>query len=331
MGKIKPLEQVIADLKKRCGSDCDFSLINKENYVDTHHPILVKCKHCGKVYPKTPHDLMRRGGHLCKRPTKITLEYFFGHLTEEQKEKYDYSLVKEIANGRSKISIICKRCGKVFEQEVRYHLRGQNCPYCWAKQKPQYGHRKPLYGIGVLDVDYALNNDKITNLAYKHWHNIFLRCYSKSYQERNPNYIGCTIDERWHKFSAFKEWFVENYRDGYVIDKDLLVCGNKVYSPDACCVIPQEINCLIVTRHRKSGRFGKGLSITPKGKYIAFITKHNKTYNLGHFNTIEEAFATYKQGKISYVREVADAYYKDGKITKEVYDALYRYEPKFKD
>ena len=37
------------------------------------------------------------------------------------------------------------------------------------------------------------------------------------------------------------------------------------------------------------------------------------------------------KGKIAYVRKVADAYYKEGKITKEVYDALYRYEPKFKD
>ena len=121
MGKIKPLEQVIADLEKKCGDDCDFSLVNKENYVDTHHEILVKCKHCGKVYPqispstgktlypRTPHELMRRGGHLCKRPTKITLEYFFEHLTEEQKEKYDYSLVKEIVNGSTKIKIICKR------------------------------------------------------------------------------------------------------------------------------------------------------------------------------------------------------------------------------
>ena len=64
---------------------------------------------------------------------------------------------------------------------------------------------------------------------------------------------------------------------------------------------------------------------------VAFLNRYNKTYNLGHFDTIEEAFNAYKQGKIAYVREVADVYYKEGKITKEVYDALYRYEPKFKD
>jgi hypothetical protein len=96
-------------------------------------------------------------------------------------------------------------------------------------------------------------------------------------------------------------------------------------------MIPSEINAMIVTRRRKSSRFGKGVSITPKGKYVVFLKRYNKTYNLGHFDTIEEAFNAYKQGKIAYVREVADAYYKEGKITKEVYDALYRYEPKFKD
>lgn len=88
---------------------------------------------------------------------------------------------------------------------------------------------------------------------------------------------------------------------------------------------------MIVTRRRKSIRFGKGVSITRKGRFAAFLVKHNKTYNLGHFDTIEESFEAYKQGKVAYVREVADAYFKDEKITKEVYDALYRYEPKFKD
>lgn len=45
-------------------------------------------------------------------------------------------------------------------------------------------------------------------------------------------------------------------------------------------------------------------------------------------STMRKAFW---KGKVSYVREVVDAYFKDKKITKEVYDALYRYEPKFKD
>ena len=252
----KPLEKVIIDLEKKCGDDCDFSLVNKDNYIDTHHLITVICKHCGEAYKRTPHDLITKGGHLCKR-------------------------------------LVC--------------------------------------GVGDLDIDYAYNVDEITKKAYDHWGNMLMRCYSDAYQKRNPNYIGCTVDERWHKFSVFLEWFKENYIDGYALDKDLLIPSNKCYSPETCCFLPPKLNTMIVTRHRKTNRFGKGVSITPKGRYIAFLNRYNKTYNLGHFDTIEEAFNAYKQGKIAYVREVADSYYKDGKITKEVYDALYRYEPKFKD
>ena len=260
-----------------------------------------------------------------------TLEEFIADAIKKHGDKYDYSLIKEYVNNKTPVPIKCNRCGEVFWQKPNAHLNGNNCPYCWAKKKPQFGKRKPLYGIGILDINTALNEDEITEIAYKHWQNMFERCYSKSYQKHNTSYIGCVVDERWHKFSAFKEWFEKNYKKGYVLDKDILGKGAKTYSPEMCCMIPQSINAIIVTRTKKRNRFGKGISITPQGKYIAFLRKYNKTHNLGHFDTIEEAFEAFKKGKMEYVKEVADTYYKEGKITKEVYDALYKYEPKFED
>lgn len=265
------------------------------------------------------------------KTTRKTLDEFITDAKKVHGDKYDYSLISEYVNNKTRVPIKCNRCGEVFWQKPNAHLNGNNCPYCWAKKKPQFGKRKPLYGIGILDINNASNEDEITKIAYIHWKNMFERCYSKSYQEANTSYIGCVVDERWHKFSAFKKWFEKNYKKGYVLDKDVLGKGTKIYSSDTCCMIPPCINALVLTRQNKRGRFGKGVSITPQGKYIAFITKYGKTHNLGHYDTIEEAFNAYKQGKIAYVREVADAYYKEDKITKEVYDALYRYEPKFID
>lgn len=331
MGKTKPFEQVIADLENKFSSDCDFSLITKENYIDTLHLVPIICKRCGETYFRTPKALIRRGTHCCHRPIKFTLSYFFERLTETQKEKYDYSLVEEIVNSKVKIPIICKKCNNVFYQSPAEHLNGANCPNCWAKQKPQFGKRKKIYGVGIFDVDYAQNVDEITQIAYKHWKNMLNRCYSKNYQNNRTTYANCKVDERWHKFSCFKEWFVIHYKEGYALDKDLLSGINKVYSPQTCCFVPQEINAMIVTRQHHCSRFGKGVSITKEGKYAAFITKYGKTYNLGHYNTQEEAFNAYRKSKIVYVREIADKYFQKGEIEEYVYEALYKYEPKIKD
>lgn len=260
-----------------------------------------------------------------------TLEEFIADARKVHGDKYDYSLIKEYVNNKTKVPIKCNRCGEVFWCKPNVHLNGCNCSYCWAKEKPQFGKRKLVYGVATLDIDFASNADDITHKAYGVWYNMLQRCYYKKYQESHPTYIGCTVCDEWLYFSNFLNWFKKNYIDGYVVDKDLLVSGNKIYSPSTCCMIPSEINAMIVTRRRKSSRFGKGVSITRKGRFAAFLVKYNKTYNLGHFDTIEEAFEAYKQGKVAYVREVADSYFMDGKITKEVYDALYRYEPKIKD
>ena len=266
-----------------------------------------------------------------KSTRRKTLEEFIADAIKVHGSNYDYSLIKEYKNNKTEVPIKCNRCGCVFMCKPNVHLIGHNCPHCWAKRKPQFWKRKLVYGVATLDTSFASNVDDITKEAYVAWYNMLQRCYSKKYQESCLTYKGCTACKEWLLFSNFLSWFKDNHISGYALDKDLLVSGNKMYSPDTCCFVPKEINSLITTRVKKSGRFGKGISVTKNGKYVAFINKKSKTYNLGHFDTIEEAFNAYKIAKVAHVREVADIYYKDGKITKEVYDALYRYEPKFKD
>lgn len=55
-------------------------------------------------------------------------------------------------------------------------------------------------------------------------------------------------------FSNFLKWFNGNYIKGYALDKDILIKGNKVYSPETCCFVPYEINTLVT--NRKNGRNG---------------------------------------------------------------------------
>ena len=70
--------------------------------------------------------------------------------------------------------------------------------------------------------------------------NMKTRCYNANYYQIWKNYEGCSICDEWlEDKKSFYEWVDHNY---YVIkgepsvelDKDIIVPGNKVYSPDTC-------------------------------------------------------------------------------------------------
>lgn len=191
--------------------------------------------------------------------------------------------------------------------------------------------KKILFGIGVNDYEYPIQSNGVMLTSYAKWKSMLQRCYSEKYVNRRKCYVGCSVCDEWLRFSNFKRWFDKNYVEGYYLDKDILVNGNKVYSPETCCFVPHEINELIEIRKNKTNKFYQCVEISKNGNFRARIKRYGRREYLGTFKTPEEAFNAYKQGKVAYVREVADSYYKDGKITKEVYDALYRYEPKIKD
>ena len=71
---------------------------------------------------------------------------------------------------------------------------------------------------------------------------MFDRCYYSGYQDNNPTYRGCTVAEEWHNFQNFAKWYEDNYIEGYQLDKDIKVEGNKVYGPDTCMFISKQEN-----------------------------------------------------------------------------------------
>lgn len=108
---------------------------------------------------------------------------------------------------------------------------------------------------------------------------------------------------------------------GWHLDKDILVKGNKIYSPETCCFVPREINGLFIRTDNKDMTLNVDKN---DGKFICYISKKGKTINLGRFNTYEEAFFMYKTEKERYIKEVADEW-KD-KIELKVYQAMYDYK-----
>ena len=160
------------------------------------------------------------------------------------------------------------------------------------------------------------------------------RCYSLKKHEKFPTYKGCVIDKRWHNFQNFAKWFKENYNSetmqGWHLYKDILVKGNKVYSPETCCFVPFEINTLILTNKGKRASLPIGI-ISSKNKK-SFISRFNILgikKHIGVYSTVEEAFEAYKEAKENYIKEFADKW-KD-LIDSRVYQALQEYQVEITD
>ena len=96
----------------------------------------------------------------------------------------------------------------------------------------------------------VINGKKVITKPYNTWSSMLTRCYSENYHKLQPTYIGCSVCEEWHNFDVFCEWFAQNYKDGYQLDKDLLQQGNKMYSPKTCVFLTQRINSLLIERNR---------------------------------------------------------------------------------
>jgi len=190
-----------------------------------------------------------------------------------------------------------------------------------------------VYNVGYIGQgEYRASINNTITKSYSIWKGILERCHSEKYQQRQPSYIGCSVTEEWHNFQNFAKWMSNNYNpilmDGWQLDKDILVKGNKVYSPETCCFVPQEVNLLLCKANKIRGNCPIGTAITSFA-YLSTITKNGKRIHIGSYRTLNEAFQAYKTAKEAYIKEVADRW-KD-KITKEVYQALLNYQVEITD
>ena len=167
-------------------------------------------------------------------------------------------------------------------------------------------------GIGFFGVGpYKAKNGKDTTPEYVHWSSMLTRSYYEEYHKRFPTYIGCSVDEQWHNFQEFAEWcqWQPGHNMGHVLDKDVLVQGNKVYGPETCVFVPPELNSIIVTQVKPGKGTPAGISYQNSyGRYIVSCAVDGKNKNLGRYKCATEAFGVYKEFKENLVKERAEKY-----------------------
>lgn len=145
------------------------------------------------------------------------------------------------------------------------------------------GILKDVFSRTVRGVGYL--GGKVENRkAYTTWGTLL---------KRNINNVG--VDERWHNFQNFAEWFEKNYIEGNNLYTNLLSDDKEPCYEHNSYFLPHSIFAVITTD-------SKGYHIK-KGGYISsqFRMKH-----IGYFNTVEEAIEAYKEYKNKYFQQVLE-------------------------
>lgn len=194
----------------------------------------------------------------------------------------------------------------------------ENVSYINFKLGRLKNFNKPnLFGVGFFGYGIYSYNSK-TEKIYNVWRKMLERCYSL-YAKNRRTYKDCVVCDEWHNFQNFAKWFEENYIDGFELDKDIILKGNKIYSPETCCFVPQEINKILTLNNINRGKCLIGVS--KKGnKYVAQVNINGTPKDLGHFLTEKQAFEVYKINKEKILKNIAKKYV--GVISEKCYNSL---------
>lgn len=197
-----------------------------------------------------------------------------------------------------------------------------------------------VYGHGYLGEGKYKPSDKNKKRTkqYMHWQEMLRRCYDLELHKRAPTYVNCTVAPEWLNFQVFAKWYDENiYKLGNMkhkemnLDKDILIKGNKCYSPITCVFVPKKINVLFVKRDALRGIWPIGVTYDKRDKRFRSECNDNKgnSVHLGSFKTPEAAFLAYKTYKEDLIKKIANHYIRH--IPKILYDVMINYKVEITD
>jgi len=181
---------------------------------------------------------------------------------------------------------------------------------------------KLVFGVGVNDLPYRTqvweelpkNGGKRIQKSvfickyYATWRNMLQRCYSKKHLESYPSYIGTSVCSEWLYATEFKKWMDKQDWCGKSLDKDIVVPGSKLYSPETCAFVLQATNKFVIARDASRGDYPIGVCLFKrKGKYQALCQNlfTGKQEHLGYFSTPEDAHEAWRKRKNELAQLVA--------------------------
>lgn len=187
-------------------------------------------------------------------------------------------------------------------------------------------------GVGIYEPQ-VLSMADAPHVArvYGVWNHMLTRAEPK-YSAKYPSYAGTSVAPTFHRFAEFATWAMDQIGwdlAGYQLDKDLILKGNRVYSPDTCVFVPKAINMVLTKSEKLRGEFPIGVKPQRYGRFSARIKIDSQDTYLGTFSTPGEAFSAYKFAKESNIKRLAELYRLD--IDPRAYAALMAYTVEITD
>ena len=181
---------------------------------------------------------------------------------------------------------------------------------------------KLVYGVGVNDLGYKIHvreelpkngGKRIQKTVflckyYTAWKSMIERCYSKNYLESKPSYTGTSVCSEWLSATSFKKWMEKQDWQGKCLDKDIIVPGSRLYSPETCAFVLNATNSFVIASDASRGDYPIGVSLCKRtGKYQAQCGNPftGKREYLGLFSTPEEAHEAWCKHKHELAQLVA--------------------------
>ena len=179
-----------------------------------------------------------------------------------------------------------------------------------------------IYGVGINDLGYRTQiKEELTRNGgkrvrksvflckyYTVWKDMLERCYSNKFLESRPSYIGTSVCSEWLYATAFKKWMEQQDWHGKCLDKDIIVPGSKLYSPETCSFVLKATNSFVVASDASRGEYPIGVHLFKRtGKYRAYCKNLfiGKEEHLGYFLTPEEAHEAWRKRKHELAQLVA--------------------------
>ena len=252
------------------------------------------------------------------------------HLNEEKYNKQG-CLMKIVEDSGSSDVVV------EFQDEYRFKKHTQYCNFKSGSIKNPYA--PSIHNVGIIGNKYPVWKNGRPTKEYSIWATMLKRCFYKNLKDSQPTYRNVTCCDKWLLFENFYDWLhsQENFKQWennkrYALDKDIIIKNNKIYSPETCCVVPQNVNCLFLKREAERGDLPIG--VRRNGNLFSACCHNpfaNKTERLGAYQTIDDAFQAYKRYKEYLIKQVAQIEFESGNITKRCYQAMINYEVEITD
>lgn len=174
-----------------------------------------------------------------------------------------------------------------------------------------------VYGLGYMGVgDYRPYLNRVRCKAYTVWLNMLKRSYYTKY----AYYADSTVCKEWLSYQVFAEWYYNHPYciEGYQLNKNIPDANNRVYSPETCTLVPQQVGNLFrkdcFLESSDSG-VGTGINFT----YNRYVV-HIGSTEVGRYRTLELAVSARALYRAEYILALANKFKEV--MAPEVYEAM---------